>query len=452
MNRDPERSRDRGLGLGRRQFLALTGAVGVSSLAGCADRVLGSNRETIDGDALAEVVAGDAPMVPKTVPVDIEASFVDEQRAAAESKLDDVPGPFDEEQIPNGVIRERLNGEYDAARESVRAVSDAETPYERLGHATRARTSAHEVLTAWRAIESEATVADLREAQSAVRDQADAFTSRWSYVGDDPVRAAVVHAEIEREIRGVRNWLSFRERALDHASRNVLDFADLAVDVERARVDVAVASYLYDRFRESLAAERNRRERFESTRETLRDRLGRRSESLPAETDDPTSLVDREIDETVGVVALGDLLRDAQWRIEDVDGGDAPHLASVAVDAAATFTYVRAFERLRERIEGGDDVAVGTAEDVAALRSEAIDAIAAARDAEAGGLVAEATLPQFAREIQWTDDRFERSSGAVAVSSIRWDAAKYVVVAETCRAVPTASADVVAVLRGESDA
>jgi len=455
MSRDSERSRRRSRNLGRRRFLALTGAAGVSSLAGCADRVFGSDRETIDGDALAELVDGDAPTVFETVPVDIEPSFVDDQRAVAESKLEAVPAPFDEEQIPNGVIRERLNGEYEAARDSIRTVSDAETPYERLGHATRARTSAHEVLTGWRAIESAVTVDDLRESQSAVGDDVDAFASRWSYVGDDPVRAAVVHAEIEREIRGARNWLSFREGALDRADGNALEFGDLAVDIERARVDVAVGSYLFDRFRASLEAERDRRERFERARETLRDRIETRKESLPDETDDPTSLVERDIDETAGVIALADLDRDARHRSEPAFSGgerDSPSLASAALAAANALVYLHAFERLHERIEDGDDLAVESVADVRSLRADALDAVRAARDADRGGTIASAVLPRFAHEIRWTDDRLERSSGSVPVGSVARDAAQYVVVAETCRAVPPVSADVAAALRGDGDA
>ena len=458
MSRDCERSRRRSRKLGRRRLLALTGSVGVSSLAGCADRafgVFGSERQTIDGEALADLVDGDPPSVPETFPVDIEPSFVDDQRVAAESKLDDVPAPFDEEQIPNGVIRERLNGEYESARESVGATSDAETPYERLGHATRARTSAHEVLAAWRAIESAVTVDDLRESRSAVGDDVDAFASRWSYVGDGPVRAAVVHAEIEREIRGARNWLSFRGRALDRAADNVLDFADLAVDIERARVDVAVGSYLFDRFRAGLDAERDRRERFERARETLRDRIETRRESLPDETDDPTSLVERDIDETAGVIALADLVRDARYRSEETSSNrerDSPSLASAALAAANALVYLRAFESLHERIEDGDDLAVESVADVRSLRADAVDAVRAARDTDRARTVAAAVLPQFAREIRWTDDQLERSSDAVPVDSAARDAAQYVVVAETCRAVPPVSADVAAALRGDGDA
>jgi hypothetical protein len=435
--------------LGRREVLALSGALGLTSLAGCLDQLPGSGPETIDGDALAAVVDGEAPEISETLPVDIEASFVADQREIAEGKLDSVPAPFDEKQIPNGVIRERANGEYEAAREAIGASSGDGTAYERLDRTTRARASAHEVQTAWRAIEGDATVDDLRESRRTVDADVDALASRWEYVGDDPVRAAVVHAEIEREIRGARNWLSFRERDLEHAAEQPLDFADLAVDVERARTSEAVASYYFDQFREGLGEEATLRERFAAARDTLDARVRTRGESLPEETDDPTSLVDRDVGQTAGVIALDDVLRNARWRTEDRgDGREGPSLASAALAATETLVYLRAFEALRERIEGGDDVAVDEADDVADLRTDAVDAISAAREADRNRLVVDAVLPRFARELRWIDDRISRYEGDTRVDFAEREAAGYVVVAGTCRAVPSVSADVAAALRG----
>ncbi len=434
-------------------MLALSGALGLASLAGCLDQLPGSEPETIDGDALADLADDETPEVSETLPVDIEASFVADQREVTETKLDSVPAPFDQAQIPNGVIRERMNGEYETAREAIRTSSDGGTAYERLGRATRARASAHEVQVGWHAIQGEATVEDLRESQSAVEDDVDALSSRWDYVGDDPVRAAIVHTEIEREIRGARNWLSFHEGELEYAATQPLDFADVAVDVERARIAVAVASYAFDQFRESLPRETNLRERFAAARDAFDERIRARGESLPDETEDPTSLVDRDVGRTAGVMALSDILRDARWRSEDRLGDqDSPSVASAALDAAETLVYVRAFGALRERIEGGDTIAVENAEDVAEIRTDAVDAVSAARDADRNRLVVDAVLPRFARELRWIDDRFSRYDGDTRVESAEREAAEYVVITETCRALPAVSADVAAVLRGDTDA
>lgn len=451
MTRTPGDARQTGR-IGRRELLALTGAIGLTSLSGCLDQLPGTGPETIDGDALAEITTDDAPELSETLPVDIEASFVAEQRTVAEMKLDSVPGPFDETQIPNGVIRERMNREYEYAREAIRSSSEAGTAYERLDRATQARASAHEVQAAWEAIEEEATVDDLRESRSDVDADVDAFTSRWEYVGDDPVRAAIIHAAIEREIRGAQNWLSSRERELEYAAEQPLHFADVAADIERARTAVAVASYVFDQFRADLTQESTLRERFAAARDTFNERIRSRAEALPDEAEDPTSLIDRDVERTAGVLALEDLLRNARWRSENgVGKRDSPSLASASLAAAETLVYFRAFEALRTRIEEGDDVAVDDVEDVSDLRADAVDAINAARDADRNRLVVDATLPRFARELRWIDDRISQFEGDTRVDFVAGEAAQYVLITETCRAVPGVSADVAATLRGDGD-
>ncbi|MGQ4556488.1 hypothetical protein [Halobellus sp. GM3] len=452
MTRTPPDCRQDGQ-IGRRELLGLSGALGFASLSGCLDQLPGSGPATIDGDAVAALADDEAPEVSETLPVDIGTAFVAEQREVAQAKLDSVPAPFAETQIPNGVIRERINGEYEAARGAIRESSEAGTAYERLGRATRARTGAHEVLTAWGAIEGNATIDDLRESRSDVSSDVDALASRWEYVGDDPVRAAVVHAEIEREIRAARNWLSLRERELEYAAEQPLDFADIAVDIERARTSVAVASYYFDRFRGNLTRAEHLRERFAAARDAFDERIRTRAESLPDETEDPTSLVDRDVGRTAGVIALDDVLRDARWRTKDRgDERDPPSLAGATPTAAETLVYLRAFEALRERIEDGDDVAVEEVEDVSELRADAVDAISAAREAGRNRLVVDAVLPRFARELRWIDDRLSEYEGETRVDFVEREAAGYVVVAETCRAVPSVSADVAAILRDDGGA
>jgi len=444
-----------GVGVTRREALSLSGAAALAGLAGCgsrlSERLPGGESDTIDAAALAEATRGETPTIPETLPVDIEQSFVDEQRDVSQAKLDATPAPFDEDEIPNGVIRERLNDAYDHALQSIRDVSGAPTAYERLGHGTRARTAAHEVATAWGAIESTLAADDLRASISAVRDDVDALGARWSPVGEDPVRAAVVHWEIERGLRGARRWLSIPDGQLRAAAGQSLELADIAVDIERARTDTAVGSYLFDRFRGSLNEPIDLTDRLTAAREDLRSRIDRRAEPLPPErVEDPTSLVDRDIGTTTGVRALAELASDARRRTKDVadDDGD-PRLVSDVLSATSTLAHLRAFASLRDRIEGGDDVAVASAEDVGALRSEAVEAIGAAQDVDRGELLTDALLPGFAGNIGWIDDRFDRGSGSVRVESVSFDAMRYVAVASLCRALPETAAEATGVLRSE---
>ncbi len=437
----------------RREVLSLSGVAALAGLAGCGgrirDRLPGGGPATIDAAALSEATRGETPTIPETLPVDIEQSFVAGQRDVARAKLDATPAPFDEETVPNGVIRERLNDAYDHALKSIRDASGAPTASERLDHTTHARTAAHEVVAAWDAIESNLTADDLRASIPAVRDDVDAFEARWAPVGDDPVRAAVVHREIERGLRGARRWLSIPDGQLRAAAGQSLELADIAVDIERARADTAVGSYLFDRFRGRLDEPTDRTDRLAAARGDLRSRIDRRAEPLPPDrVDDPTSLVDRDVGTTTGVRALAELASDARRRIDDVaaDDGD-PRLASDVLSATATLTHLRAFTSLRDRIEGGDDAAVASAEDVGALRSEAIGAIETARDGDRAGLLTDALLPGFAGNIEWIDDRFDRGSGSVRVESVSFDAMRYVTVASLCRALPETAAEATGALR-----
>ena len=448
MSRDAERSR-----LTRREALSVSGVAAVAGLAGCGgrlcERLPGGGPATIDAAALAEATRGEIPTIPETLPVDIEQSFVDDQRDAARAKLDATPAPFDEETIPNGVIRERLNDSYDHALQSIRDASGAPTAYERLNHATRARTAAHEVVAAWDAIESDLTADDLRASIPAVRDDVDALEARWSPVGDDPARAAVVHREIERGLRGARRWLSIPDGQLRAAAGQSLELADIAVDIERARTDTVVGSYLFDRLRGSLDEPMDLTDRLGAARGELRSRIDRRAEPLPPDrVEDPTSLVDRDVGTTTGVRALAELASDARRRITDVaaDDGD-PRLASDVLSATSTLVHLRAFASLHDRIEGGDDVAVASADDVEALRSETIEAIGAAQDVDRGELLTDALLPGFAGNIGWIDGQFDRGSGSVRVDSVAFDAMRYVTVASLCRALPETAAEATGVLR-----
>jgi hypothetical protein len=442
-----------GSGISRREALSLSGAAALAGLAGCvgrlSERLPGGGTETIDAATLTEATRGETPTVPETLPVDIEQSFVVDQRELARSKLDATPAPFDEAAIPNGVIRERLNGEYDNALQSIRDVSGAPTAYERLGHATYARTSAHEVHAGWDAIESDLTAEDLRESVPSVRDGVDAFARRRFYVGSDPVRAAVVHAELDVTIRGARNWVSVPDREIEAASGQSLELADIAVDLERARTEVAVGSYLFDRYRTGLDDPADLRDRLSTARETLRERIERQSDSLPPErVEDPTSLVDRDVEATAGVHALAELGSEARWRIEDDrTDGRGPSLAADTMHAVGTILRIQAYRQLRDRIEDGDDVAVASAEDVRALRSDAITAIETAHDAGRGEQVIDSILPGLSRRIEWIDSRFDRGSGGVPVDSASRDAMRYVVVAALCRALPETATEATAVLR-----
>jgi hypothetical protein len=437
--------------LRRRAFVGLTGTAALTALSGCSGRLPGLGAEALDGDRLAELASRDAPAVPETLPVAVEGSFVADQTAVARDHLAAVPGPFDREEIPNGVIRQRLTHEYESARETIRTVAGLPTPVERLERTGYARTRARGVRAAWRAVESDLTVADVRDSADAVRDDVESFASRWSYVGDDPVRAVVVHAELEGNVRAGRVWTDVDQRRALEREDGPFAVQEVAEDVERARVDVDAGTYLFDRFRASLATERTLRSTFRAARRDLHARIRRQGDAVPDDrVEDPTTLVDRDVGETAGIWALDELVREARYRVRDVDEDDdrRPSLASDVVGAAGALCHLRALERLRERIERGEDVSVSSVDDVVALRENAVAAVEAARETDRARVLTRELLPRYARGIERRgDDQFGHAAGDVSVASAERDAAAYVVAAELCRAVPPAVASVAATLR-----
>lgn len=438
-------------GIGRRRLLAVGATTAVGALAGCAER-LGFGEEdtpTLDGDRLAELADRPVPSVPETLPVAIESTFVDAQAGVARALLAGVPAPFDEREIPNGAIRERLNGTYEAARGQVRRVLSAETPFEAAHRVPNARADAREVHATWQAIDADRTVADVQADAPDVVEAVDSCAARWSYLGADPVAAVRVHAAIEEEVHGARNWASpdaYRSRP----GEGPFDVGRAASRLERARASLAIADHLFERHRAGLDTGRDLRARLSDARDALDARVDDARAALPEADPDrePSGLVERDVGQTAGVLALADLYDRADHRgSRGTDDDPIPRLAGDVLGATRVLVAVRAFERLRDRIEGGDDVAIASVADVEALRGEAVDAVTAAREAErAAGLVAE-LLPRYANALRWTDDEFGHESGAVPVNHVARDAADYVTVGASCAVLPDVCASVAATLR-----
>lgn len=440
-------------GVDRRRFLALAGGAALSTpLAGCTDRLPLMGPERIDDARLRELAEREPPSIPETLPVDIEPSFVAAQAAEARAVLATVPAPFGERDIPNGAIRERLNERHDRAAEEVASIQDGATPWERLQRAGHARGPARGVWGAWRAISDDWTVTAAEAEADGARTALDAFVAGWSYLGDDPVRAVRVHAALERSVREARNRTSFAENELARARGRPFAVGRVTEQVESGRVAVAHASYLYDRHRERLADGTAIRSRLQRARDTLGERFSDGTEGVPDlgrdVDDDPADLVDRGVGETAGVWALGELydgVRRWERTLEDPHS-DEPGLATGVLDATRALVTVRAFHRLRDRIEDGDDVAIDAAQDVLDLRAGAAAAAETARDGDGQALAAE-LLPQYADYIGYVDRDFRYAGDEPSVPVVARDASEYVVVSELCGALPAVTAEVEAVLR-----
>ncbi|KTG11537.1 hypothetical protein AUR64_03285 [Haloprofundus marisrubri] len=436
----------------RREALSLLAGM---SLTGCAGRVPGIGPEEVEASRLQPIVEQTVPTVPQTVPVSIEASFVAGHVEEARQLRNEVPAPLDSDEIPNEAIRERMNRLAEVVDERLRAVSDGATPFERLQRAQRARVGARELSAAWRTIDTEFTTDGVRDDARSVREAVDAFVSRWSYLGDDPVRALRVHGEIERSLQAARNWATFESR--DYPSNDTGPFVagEMASDLERARTHLTLASYLFERLRNDIDSERNLRSRFEETKQGLIGRVKRRRGSLPDRSDDesPTALVDRTVDETAGVWGLHSLYEETTREaraLERTQSEENESVANVSLDVLDLFgalLSIRGFEQLRRRIENGDDVDVSSASDLRSVRQNAVNAIEAARETTQNEALVRYFLPRYVSYIRWGDKHFEGRSGTIPVSGLRRDASEYVVATSLYRALPKVSATVAAALR-----
>lgn len=122
-------------------------------------------------------------------------------------------------------------------------------------------------------------------------------------------------------------------------------------------------------------------------------------------------------------------------------------LAQTILAATTALVTVRAFDRLRSRIENGDERSILSGADVVALRENAMESVEAARTTkQASGLIRE-LLGQFVRYVRWTDEEFANQSGTVSVRAVERDVADYVVATETCRVLPVVASDAAKVLR-----
>ncbi|WP_435181961.1 hypothetical protein [Halorussus sp. AFM4] len=436
----------------RRGFLALAGA---ASLAGCGrlpdpQKVLHGEPPELDAAALAEVPATDAPSVPRTVPVEIRQSYLDDGVARARELLASVPVPFDAAEIPNGAIREELAGLHQRARETVASVAEAATPLEAMGAVRDARGEARTVAAGWRAIDAGLTRAEVRRSATSVFDAADRFRSRWSYTGADPVRAVLVHAGIERRLDAAVNRTE-RVVAGGRSDRdNAVAVGELAGDLERALVSLGDAGHLYDRLVATAADGRDLRPAFVAASETLESLAARRRGRLPdGDPDDPSSFVSGDVAGTPVGAAIRELARGLEHD-GSVDRARAAHeYASAVVAAHGTLTRIEALRALLDRVAADEHVTVESAADARALRKAAVAALEDGLAGDAYPHLNRNVLAEAAGSVAFVDRELVRyeGDGSVSVDSVADELAEYVVAAALARATPSVSARVGHVVR-----
>lgn len=427
--------------LTRRGALALLGA-----LAGCsATTPLGGGETDLDGAAIRAAVAGDAPSIPERLPVGIGSDHLAATERRARTLIDAVPPDLGPERIPNGAIRERIRRKREYAVDSFDRGTAAPTPFERLDAVADARAEARFAAAAWRAVDAGLTREDLTDEADAVRRDRRAFRDRWQYVGGDPVAAVRVHAAIERRVDGGRADVAFGEPRR-YRLGNPLGVGEIAEEIERARVAVDDATHFYDRLVQSVDEPTPLRDRFVGARTTLRDAFESARDALPAvDSEAPWRVEGVDVEDTPAEWALEELYRPIDPRYDD-GWREAPPARSL-LWAHDSFVGLAAFRSLRERVATGETFVVESAEDVAAMRSDAVEAVRTASDESSVPVLTRTVLTDVSDRIGHTDDRLSDVDDAVTAARVRRELSTYLVAAARARATPAASERVAEALR-----
>lgn len=420
----------------RRGALVLVGAV---ALAGCTDGDLPwSENPTLDGSELAVVVDGPDPRVPKTFPVGLEEAHLAGSSDRARGLLEDVPTPLGPDEVPNGVVREHMSREAERAAEQLHRVDDAASAREGLAAARYARESAMTVSAAWRATEGTLTREDVRAEADGLRDDVAALRDRVRYEGDDPVRAAVVHAALEGFLRDASSRLERPERGR-RETEGVLGVGELAGGHEVARALVGDADHLHARFLDSLDRKRELADRFErAATESVRALRSAASDRSITHSREGSEYVDRDVEGTPARWVLDDLVEDLSYRLPDSDEvADRP--AGSLVAAAEGFAALGAFDAVREDVSGGELYAVVDVGDVRERRRAALTAIRSAVDSPAEPALAAEVLPALGNLVAHGDERLSRLDGEVSAEYVSHPVAQYVIATEKAWALPDAA-------------
>lgn len=421
----------------RRGFLTVTGA---TLLAGCSglDQFSDDSDEMISSHRLPDVVKNgeSEPIVVDTVPVNIERDRLTETVQRVSTLLGTLPIPFGPEDIPNGYVRRQL---VNAANDASAHIEDARTASNRLQafqSLRQARENARYAATGWAFVESNLTEETVQAEYQQAVSKAQSFQADHKYIGRDPITAALVHARIERNLD---NALTEQSPPSYRNSGPLLTVAEWGEQAESTAALVADSRYLYDRFTSSLPTAAGTVEATLRTAvETVLSDLRNRREELPAEpTEDNRELVWR----------LRYRLHDAaESSIDHISQTNSP--ASALLTATAGLMNFLAYDRLRKRIDDGEEFSVEDASAVREHRSQALEAIRTALEQSPRPALTRSLLADEATTIAFADEELSRYRGDVRLAQLSDPVRRYIGATMRARSVPTANQQMLDALEG----
>lgn len=270
-----------------------------------------------------------------------------------------------------------------------------ERPSRRLAEARQHRVDAAKMWGAYRAATGELREADVEQRREAQRDRLAAFRSAWDYRASGPVRAVVVHADLEHRVDQVEHSL---EPYPPFPEDPVADTEEAGHLVGRTEEAAAVLDDV-ERYREQVAGEgaAGYRPALTATRIWLRRRAAREAEAVDRPLEEGVAALEGDPGESVAryrfTVARYVLQEYADGGVQEVD--ERGHLANAVLVGAARRAAVSAFVDAVEAVEDGPasvDVGARTIEDA---RDRAHESVRAALDERSPALMAELLDPAF---------------------------------------------------------
>ncbi|ELY76358.1 hypothetical protein [Natrinema gari] len=427
----------------RRRFLAgLVTASGVA-VAGCS--TLPWTDEESNGTFAASKIDGilttAVPLVEKPIPVQPDASAVDDALKRVDELLASVPDPLTAEAVPNGVVRESITDARDEAS-GIRAGA-ADTTGAASYHALRdlrgARAEARQARATWAAIDDETLTADLAdehgELQPRLRDQRTSITYRGS--ADDLLRSILYYSQLEAALE--RAVGSLTQWAIDETA-TVIDIGEAAGELESAAATADVWEHCARRYEATLDDPID----LESVLIDALERCVDHADSVefPTQDDDwfdevgvgdiDESYIEHILWRTGGAVA--DELEGMKTAVSDGDPG-------TGLRHAVRFEQAfRVFEVVRDRIAAESVTLPETIDDIRTEREAAIEAAETARNELTAPSPGALALAETVQRLGWADRSVRRKADADpdAVVSLTSEYGNYVRVRASLEVLPEA--------------
>lgn len=423
--------------INRRALLGTLGTGLAASLAGCGFLDYDtSTATTLDPDQVSEALSTPVPTYQTPTPVTPAQSAIQTGLDRTDDLLAAVPADLTASDVPNGAIRQRIEEKRKVAVREREDVTAVDSPYRQLRRTPHARDVAAEASVAFRAVEGETTLEEVRAERDILSERVSADLQRLEYVGSDRARTLYLAQRLEYDLLGAGREL---DRSLNAVDPSVLDVGELGSRVEDARATRAVVDHLDTRHRARLTDPQSFGDAFRRALDRTIESASERS--LPDRGDEPADLVETDIGDGPASTVLGHCIRqliDVEARLRDRRADS--RLAAGLQRAYAFERDYLACERVRQRIDQ-----VETLDGVDPLweaRERAIRLVTEASIDPQMPTLPAAILSRLADRIGYIDEDVRQTldrEDTVHADDFEWPYANYVWVGEQLRALPEAA-------------